>query len=141
MTFFEQELRRIMTAKYTDATFVGRACYVRLNDLNRAKIQFVTCGISSHYEALQMTILNRCDGQVDTLRLRFDDILGVKQVNNPNFREGISPYIWDDHGKPHWYVYHPSSRDYQQLSDAVGKYLSVFQEQKITPVRGWEQTM
>lgn len=141
MTFYEQELRKIVGARYSDATYVGRAAYVRLSDMNRAKIWFTTCGISSHYEALQMAILNRCDGQVDSLRLRFADILGVKQVTNPNFREGISPHIWDDHGKPHWYVYHPSSRDYHQLSDAVGEYLSVFQEQKMTPAQGWEQTM
>ena len=41
MTFFEQELRKIVGAEYPDATFVGRACYVRLSDMNRAKIQFI----------------------------------------------------------------------------------------------------
>ena len=85
MTFFEQELRKIVGDAYPDATFVGRACYVRLSDMNRAKIQFTTCGTADHYEALQMTILNRSDGQVDTLRLRFKDVLGTKAVpNNPN---------------------------------------------------------
>ena len=92
MTFFEQELRKIVGDVYPDATFVGRACYVRLSDMNRAKIQFTTCGTADHCEALQMTILNRSDGQVDTLRLRFKDVLGTKAVpNNPNFRNGIMP--------------------------------------------------
>ena len=44
MTFFEQELRKIVGTEYPDATFVGRACYVRLDEMNRAKIQFVTPG-------------------------------------------------------------------------------------------------
>jgi len=50
MTFFEQELRKIVGAEYPDATFVGRACYVRLSDMNRAKIQFISTGIASHYD-------------------------------------------------------------------------------------------
>ena len=42
MNFFEQELHKIVAPKYPDATYVGRACYVRLDELNRAKIQFAT---------------------------------------------------------------------------------------------------
>lgn len=38
MTFYEQELRKIVGERYPDATYVGRACYVRLSDMNRAKI-------------------------------------------------------------------------------------------------------
>ena len=49
MTFFEQELRKIVGDVYPDATFVGRACYVRLSNMNRAKIQFTTCGTADHY--------------------------------------------------------------------------------------------
>lgn len=141
MTFFEQELRKIVGDVYPDITFVGRACYVRLSDMNRAKIQFTTCGTADHYEALQMTILNRSDGQVDTLRLRFKDVLGTKQVNNPNFRNGVSPHAWTYNGKTGWYAYHPNSRDYQMLTDAVSDYLDVFQEQSQTADQQWQQTM
>ena len=65
MTFYEQELRKIVGERYPDATYVGRSCYVRLSDMNRAKIQFVTGIVSNQYNALQMTILNRSEGQVD----------------------------------------------------------------------------
>ena len=126
MTFFEQELRKIVGSKYPDATFVGRACYVRLNNMNRAKVQFTTCGYADHYEALQITILNRQDGQVDTLRLRFKDVLGTKQVSNPNFRNGVNPYAWTYAGKTEWYAYHPDGRDYEKLTAAVSDYLEVF---------------
>ena len=109
MTFYEQELRKIVGERYPDATYVGRACYVRLSDMNRAKIQFVTGIVSNQYNALQMTILNRSEGQVDTLRLRFSDLLGTKVTSNPNFRNGVDPHIWDDYGKVDWYVYpHPA---------------------------------
>ena len=40
MNFFEQELRKIVGSAYPDAAYIGRACYVRLGEENRAKIQF-----------------------------------------------------------------------------------------------------
>ena len=52
MNFFEQELHKIVAPKYPDATYVGRACYVRLDELNRAKIQFVTGIVANQYHAL-----------------------------------------------------------------------------------------
>ena len=141
MTFFEQELRKIVGAEYPDATFVGRACYVRLSDMNRAKIQFISTGIASHYDALRLTVLNRQEGEVDNLLLRFSDLLGKKMVNNPNFRDGVIPHIWDDYGKADWYVYHPNSRDYQKLTDAVTDYLEVFHKQSQTADQQCQQTM
>lgn len=128
MTFYEQELRKIVGSKYPDASYMGRACYVRLDEMNRAKLQFITMGVSNQYSALRMTILNRQEGEVDNLVLRFSDLLG---------KRNSSPYIWDDHGKVDWYIYHPSRQDYQALTDAVSEYLGIFQEQEQT----WQQTM
>ena len=141
MTAFEQELRKIVSPRYPDATYVGRACYVRLSEMNRAKIQFISTHIASQYDALRLTILNRDEGAVDNLVLRFSDLLGKKHTSNPNFRDGVIPHLWDDCGKVAGYVYQPSSRDYQELSDAVGSYLEVFQEQVQMERPGWEQTM
>ena len=141
MTFFERELRKIIQGKYPNAIFVGRTSYVRLSEMNRAKIQFTTCGTADHYEALQMTILNRSDGQIDPLRLRFKDVLGIRQVNSPNFRNGVSPHAWTYNGKTEWYGYQPDSQDYQKLAHAVSDYLEVFQEQTHTADQQWQQTM
>lgn len=140
MNFFEQELRKIVGSQYPDAAFVGRACYVRLNEMNRAKIQFTTCGTADRYQALQMTILNRNDGQVDTLRLRFADLLGKGQVSNPYIQQS-GPYAWTYNGKTEWYAYQPNDRDYRQLTDAVSGYLDVFQEQAQSSEQQWQQTM
>ena len=139
MTFYEQELRKIVGERYPDATYVGRACYVRLSDTNRAKIQFVTGIVSNQYNALQMTILNRSEGQVDTLRLRFSDLLGTKVTSNPNFRNGVDPHIWDDYGKVDWYVYHPPRQDYEKFSNAVSDYLEVFQDMSQSADQQWNK--
>ena len=138
---FEQELRKIVSPSCPDATYVGRACYVRLSEMNRAKIQFISTHIASQYDALRLTILNRDEGAVDNLVLRFSDLFGKKHTSKPNFRNRIVPHLWDDYGNIAWYVYQPSSRDYQELSDAVGSYLDVFQEQSQTEGPQWEQTM
>ena len=141
MTFYEQELRKIVGERYPGATYVGRACYVRLSDMNRAKIQFVTGTVANQYNALQLTILNCGEGQVDALRLRFSDLLGTKMTLNPDFRNGVEPHIWDDYGKVSWYLYHPTRQDYEALSDAVSDYLEVFQDMSQSADRAWEQTM
>ena len=141
MNFFINELQKIMGEKYQDATYVGRTCYVRLNETNRAKIKFATCGTANQYEALQLTILNRNDGQVDRIALWFKDVLGRKQVNNPNFRNGLDPYAWTYQGKTEWYGYQPNIQDYKKLSDAVHSYLEVFQEPIQTKGHDWQQSM
>ena len=140
MTFFEQELKKILHSNYLEATFVGRACYVRLNDVNRARIQFTTCGTADHYEALQLTILNRNDGQIDTLRLRFADVWGKGQINNPHISQNV-PYAWTYNGKTEWYAYHPSQNDYAALAEAVESYLGVFMEHTEHHQPQWYQSM
>ena len=90
MNFFEQELRKIVGSAYPDATYIGRACYVRLGEENRAKIQFVTGIVSNQYNALQITILNRSEGTVDTLRVRLTDLLGKQER-----RILISETVWN----------------------------------------------
>lgn len=136
MTFFEQELRKLFDhdAVFADTRFVGNACYGRLTDSIRVKINFQTGGTSNQYDRLKVTLLNRNEGPIDSMVLRFKDLWGVKATSNPNFRDGVSPHIWDDYGKASWYVYHPNKTDYKQLAEAVGTYLQVFQE----PVQGQE---
>lgn len=128
MNYFEQELQKLAAVcdGLSNPVFVGRTCYGDLGGDNRAKLQFVTVGHADHYTALKATILNRIDGEVDTLLLRFGDIWGNKRVNNPNFRDGVIPYIWTYKDEIEWYVYQPTGADFKQLGKAVGTYLEVF---------------
>ena len=143
MTVYEQELRKIVEPIHPDAAYAGRSCYVRLGENNRARLQFASMHISSQYDALKMTVLNRNEGVVDTLILRFSDLWGRKQVTNPNFREGVYPHLWDDGGRVGWYAYQPTAGDYGVLSSAVSDYLEVFMEQTQAQSRGqeWQMTM
>lgn len=143
MTFYEQELRKIVGIHFPDATYVGRAGYIPLGEQLRARVQFITCGHADRYEAIKITILNRHEGQVDANLLRFGDMLGIKQVSNPNFPKGVRPYIWADGDRTNWYVYKPSAEDYDLLGQSVQAYLGIFQEQRQTdaPSQQLQQSM
>lgn len=95
-SFYEQELQKLFAdgKMISEPKFVGRSCTGKLDADLRARVQFVTSGFADHYDAISVTVLNRTDGIVDRLRIRLRDVLGKKQVpDNPNFPNGISPYI------------------------------------------------
>ncbi len=130
MTFFEQELKRLFGKGelFQNPRIVGNTCYGRLTDQIRVKIQFKTGMISNQYDRLKVTLLNRNEGVIDSMVLKFQDVWGMKRTTNPNFREGVSPHIWADGRDADWYVYHPENADYRKLSEAVTAYLDVFRE-------------
>ena len=110
---YEQELRKLFADGMVIGSpkFTGRACLGTLGKDLRVRVQFVTSGYADHYDAISVTVLNRTDGVVDKLRLRLKDILGIKQVpGNPNFRNGVSPHIWEDGGKAEWYAFRQPRR-------------------------------
>lgn len=141
MTFFEQELQKIFGRGMglSDIRIVGNACYGRLSEGIRMKAYFDTGRVADQYGMLKITMLNRNEGPIDSVALRFSDLWGRKKVNNPNFHEGIYPYIWKNGGKAEWYVYQPDEADYGQLSRAASDYLDVFREPVQEPQMG--QTM
>ena len=132
-TFFEQELRKLFEDGKIigDPTYSGRSCFGTLGKDLRVRVQFISTHIANEYNALKVAVLNRTDGPVDTQVLRLKDLLGMKPVpGNPNFRNGVSPYIWDDYGKLEWYAFKPTAADYQKLRQAVGDYLEVFRDRE-----------
>ena len=87
MNFFESELRKIMgnSSVLKDQKYVGRICYGTISKDLRARVEFVTLGICDHYAGLKISIINRKEGVVDSMLLRFTDVLGKQKTNNPDF--------------------------------------------------------
>lgn len=129
-TTFEKELRKLFDhdALFDDAKFVGRNCYGRLDGDLRVRAQFISLNIQSQFNALKISLINRKEGVVDTAVLRFDEVWG----NNANFREGISPHLWQDGNELCWYVYQPTPADFEKLSEQVDGYLEVFRDQELS---------
>ena len=134
MTFFEQELRKIVGAIYPDARYIGRAAYVDIGGENRAKFEFVTLGYADHYEAIKASVLNRSDGVTDSVLLRFADLFSPKKLPMSH-----GPHAWTNCGKTEWYGFQPSAADYDNLIAAVSDYTELFETQ--APVMHQEQTM
>lgn len=132
MNYFEQELRRLAKAckGIINPTFAGRACFGDLGGDNRVKLQFVTMGTHEQYEAIKATILNRTDGEVDSLLFRFKDIWGKKFDHG--YQDGV-PHIWTYQGKNEWYSYRPTDADFKQLAAEVSGYLAVFTDHSLIP--------
>ena len=141
MTRFEQELYKMfgLDAVFPKARIVGNACYGLLTDQIRVKIQFQTGVIANQYDRLKVTLLNRNEGVIDSMTLKFQDLWGKKPVSNPNFRDGVYAHLWQDGNEVDWYVYQPTEKDYQKLTGAVRTYLEVFQKPEETLQMG--QTM
>ena len=96
MTVFEQELHKLFgnNKVFEETRIVGNTCYGMLTDNIRVKINFQTGGVADHYDRLKVTLLNRNEGPIDNMVIRFCDLWGRKQVSNPNFKDGIAPHLW-----------------------------------------------
>ena len=132
MNYFEQELRRLANAcdGIINPTFAGRACYGDLGVDNRVKLEFVTQGTHERYEAVKATVLNRMDGEVDSLLFRFGDVWGKK---HPHGSAHGTAHIWTYQGKSEWYAYTPNGADMKKLAAEVGAYLAVFTDRSLIP--------
>lgn len=133
MTFFEKELKKLVDQglPLTDTAFVGRACYGKIEGNLRARMEFVSPKYANQYSAIKVTIFNKKEGPIDSVLLRFSDVLGIKKVENLNFKDGLVPYIWANGGKTEWYVYKPKEADYKLLTKEVGSYMALFAEEEM----------
>jgi hypothetical protein len=130
MNFFEKELRKLIgqSNALADTCYIGRACYGRVSDNIRVKLQFVTMGTHEHYEALKATLINNTEGEIDRNTIPFLDIWGNQSVNSPYLQDGVSPHIWKGDKDYEWYGYQPTPADYETLADSVDDYLEMFSE-------------
>lgn len=130
MNQFEQELKRLFdhASRLTDINYIGRACYGKVNNNLRAKIEFVSCNVIDRYDGIRVMLINRNDGEIDRNTLLFKDVLGRKQVGNTNFKDGVDPHLWSYNGALEWYVYKPTGEDLRKLAETINLYLGIFQE-------------
>ena len=130
MNFFESELRRMFgdAENISDAVFVGRTMLGKLDDELRVKAQFISTHIAKHYDAIQVSILNRTDGVVDQETMIFGDIIGQKMTR---CSDKVNPYMWEESiGKAYWYT--PISiTEKAQIADTVLDYVGMYQEDSL----------
>ena len=140
MSFFTEELKKC-TEGFEGRKCIGNAMYIPLGENNRLKIFFTTLGYADHYEALSISAIDKNNGVIDKNTIKFADVWGKKKVSNPNFKDGITPYIWKYGNDVSWYVYTPTPRDMEQLAEQISDYAELFMEQSMEPQESPAMTM
>ena len=133
MLFLQQELNKIaeLSQLIGPVTYVGPVGYAVISEDIRLRLEFFRSEQST-YSGIAMTMINRKEGPIDKNSLSFQELLGIKAVRNPYFKEGVIPHIWNCNNRIDWYVYHPIISDYQKMADAVDRYISMFQEPELS---------
>ena len=142
MNFFEQELRKLFSDQFPDATYVGRNCYIPLGDKTRASISFQTSGHADHYDTLFAKVLDRENGTIDSVTIRLKELLGMKASPSRYLKDGVAPHIWVSGNDVGWYGFTPSFSDYEKMRETVSDYIEVFREPEMShSQQAFEQTM
>ena len=88
MTVYEQELRKLFEhSNLVDRPqFSGRVCVGDLGKDLRVRAEFLSTHISSQYDAIRLTVLNRTEGVVDRTPLGFQAVSGTtRSRKTPTF--------------------------------------------------------
>ncbi len=130
MNFFEQELRNMFSQNKTlkEQKYCGRTMLAKLDEDLRVKLRFVTQGYADHYTAIEATIINRTDGEVDLQQFRFSDIIGKKKGGG----DLCDPYIWTYKNEIYWYT-PVTEKEKQQIAQTVLEYVGMYQEEGMVP--------
>lgn len=122
------ELQKLLgnREEFENARYIGRACYVPLEDGMKIKAEFVTSRISGQYDTLQMSAINASEGVVDKLNLRFGDYFAPQKTGAGN---DVTPHMWTDCGEISWYV-RPGKLELMGLAEAAGEYVNLFRQEQ-----------
>ena len=72
--------------------------------------------LSENYPAIRITVLNRSEGKIDEIVIRFRDHWASKDTI----------HAWTYRGESEWYNYHPTTADYTKIAKAITDYLENF---------------
>ncbi len=122
MNLFERELYKIFGDEtLKDTVIQGKSLIGKIDNDLRVKIKWRTMGVSDNYPALQASIINRKEGEVDTKIFELQDIIGKKKMRGLD----IVPHIWCNH-EPEWYGYTPTDADRQRIWETISEYINLW---------------
>lgn len=129
MNFFEGELRLMFgnNSIIQDPKIVGRTLLGKIDDDLRVKLQFVSTGISKHYDGIQVSVINRTEGLVDRETMLFGDIIGQKN----SFGSKVNPYMWEKSSHTAYWYTPVSVSEKAQIADTVLNYVGMYQSDEM----------
>ena len=124
MNFYEKQLKRIFPDFDTqsgDTIFAGKSMLSVISDDLRAKVEFMTGRVAGQYEGLLLSIINKNEGIIDSQSFMFYEIIGMKGP-----KKDQKPHVWDDNGKPDWFVYEPTDAELESIGSKVEEYVWLY---------------
>lgn len=129
MNFYEKQLKRMFPDFDTqsgDTIFAGKAMLSIISDDLRAKVEFITTRVAGQYEGLRLSIINKHDGVIDSQAFMFHEIVGLKGP-----KKDQKPHVWDDNGKPDWFVYEPTTEELEQIGSKIEDYIFMYADHEL----------
>ena len=129
MNFYEKQLKRMFSdfdRQSGDTIFAGKAMLSIISDDLRAKVEFITTRVAGQYEGLRLSIINKHDGVIDSQAFMFHEIIGLKGP-----KKDQKPHVWDDNGKPDWFVYEPTTEELEQIGSKVEDYVFMYADHEL----------
>ena len=108
--------------------YVGKACYGRLEENLRGKIELGQGFMDSGYTRLTVSVLERTNGLVDQMKFLISDVTGLKQETEGERMAGPELRSYKDSV---WWNCEMEEADYQKIAEAVNGYLSLFQLEEL----------
>lgn len=130
MNFYEKEYREMFakSALLEDAFICGKTMLKKLDDSVVVKLEISREMCASIFTGIRVTIINNAHGVIDTLLIRFSDVLGL--YHNPNDRSKSFYHIMDSNdnqpcGEPKW-VMPVTTAQKEQIAAVVTSYVEQF---------------
>ena len=73
-----------------------------------------------------LSIINKHDGVIDSQAFMFHEIVGLKGP-----KKDQKPHVWDDNGKPDWFVYEPTTEELEQIGSKVEDYVLMYADHEL----------
>ena len=125
-----EELKKMFEGRIAmqDMHYVGKACYGRLEENLRGKIELGQGFLDSGYTRLTVSVLERTNGLVDQMKFLISDVTGLKQETEGERMIGPELSSYKDSV---WWNCEMEEADYQKIAEAVNGYLSLFQSEEL----------
>ena len=113
-----EELKKMFEGRIAmqDMHYVGKACYGKLEENLRGKIELGQGFLDSGYTRLTVSVLERTNGLVDQMKFLISDVTGLKQETEGERMAGPELRSYKDSV---WWNCEMEEEDYQKIAEAV----------------------
>ena len=104
-------------------------CIRELSENTLLKAEIINRYVLNNYDTLQIEIIDKKMGVVDTTMFAFREVADAIQIN-PNFKDAMFPYITasrlESVKNAHWHIVEPDEDWFNTFRDKVYKYYAQF---------------